>query len=70
VVVITLEATARLLEGLGPVIDPELGLVRSECPICWAGRTDPDGIWAPLHVIVSKNRTIIMCDACGVSSHG
>jgi Zn ribbon nucleic-acid-binding protein len=52
-------------EGLRPVIDRDLHLVRADCPACHAGENDPIGLWRPLEVIPRRERTIAICAACG-----
>ncbi len=51
--------------GLAPIIDPELELVRAECPSCRAGARDPLGLYRPLAVIPRGDATRFFCDACG-----
>jgi hypothetical protein len=62
----TLEAVAKQLVGLRPIIDPVLELVRCECPECHAGMRDPHGMYRPLVVIPRRDVTLYRCDACGV----
>lgn len=49
---------------LAPVADARLEVVLSECPGCYAGLTDPLGLWRPLRV-ASRARTVRLICAVG-----
>jgi len=55
--------------GLRPVLDTELERVLSECPSCFGGATDPEGIFRPLVVgCFSRDRLApvrMLCTASG-----
>lgn len=57
-----------LTEVLGPPIATPLParyrVWRWDCPRCFMGRTDPDGIWLPFS-LDSEGR--LMCNACHAS---
>lgn len=61
-------AGALQAEGLRPIIDPVLEVVRAECPDCRAGERDPLGLYRPLLIVPRARRVIGRCDACGRSS--
>jgi hypothetical protein len=58
-------AAALAANGLRPVIDPVLSLVRADCPDCRAGDADSLRLWRPLVVIPADSQLIIRCDGCG-----
>jgi hypothetical protein len=62
---LTLGEIAATLVGLRPIPDPVLDLVRADCPVCFAGSTDPQGLWRPLVVLVDRRSIVLRCDACG-----
>ena len=59
-----IERVAIALQDLGPIVDPDLWTIRSECPSCWAGSTDPLGLWRPLVARFRDGHALISCDAC------
>jgi hypothetical protein len=61
-------ARALAAEGLRPIIDQDMGLVRAECPDCNAGAADPLGLSRPVEVVPRRDRTYVQCHVCGGSS--
>jgi hypothetical protein len=66
-----LDAVAATLEaaGLAPVIDRAMDVVRSECPACRAGWSDPRGLWRPMVVVPRDDRLVYRCESCGRRRH-
>lgn len=60
-------AASLRAEGLRPIIDRGLALVRADCPECHAGASDP--FWRPLQIVPRERVTRALCDACGSESH-
>lgn len=54
--------------GMRPVVDPDLRLVRADCPACRDQDRDPLGLWRPLRVIPRDGRTWFHCCACGAEA--
>jgi hypothetical protein len=53
-------------QGLRPLADAGMELVRCDCPDCHAGETDAVGIWRPIVIVPRVTGTTIRCNACGV----
>jgi hypothetical protein len=60
-------AAALCAEGLRPVSDPVLDLVRADCPQCRMGERDPLGLYRPLAVMAHGGAVLVRCDFCGGS---
>jgi hypothetical protein len=51
-------------QGLRPILDPLLELVRRDCTHCHAQDSDPQRMWRPVVVVPRGNTLTVRCDAC------
>jgi hypothetical protein len=57
-------------EGLRPIVDAVLQVVRADCPECHAAQSDPLELWRPLIVVPRPRGTKIICESCEASHVG
>lgn len=64
---VTCRKLAKTLQGTGlrPVIDPDLDVVRIDCPNCGAQDRDPLGMWRPARAVPRGQTLTVICTACG-----
>ena len=56
-------AAAAEAAGLRPILDPVMQTVLTECPACYAGASDPDGLWRPLLIACHGKPVRMICRA-------
>lgn len=53
-------------QGLRPIVDASLRVIRADCPDCHGQRADPLELWRPLLVVPRPGSVAFICDACSI----